>query len=57
MSDDLTGLSFEEALQDMTWAQYHDTARRFALGLLKLGFERGQRLAGCSTRRSCASSN
>jgi long-chain acyl-CoA synthetase len=29
----------------MTWREYHDTARRFALGLLKLGFERGQRLA------------
>jgi len=29
----------------MTWRQYHDTARRFALGLLKLGFQRGERLA------------
>lgn len=29
----------------MTWREYHDTARRFALGLLKLGFRRGERLA------------
>ena len=29
----------------MTWADYHDAARRFALGLLKLGFRRGERLA------------
>lgn len=29
----------------MTWREYQDTARRFALGLLKLGFRRGERLA------------
>ncbi len=29
----------------MSWREYHDTARRFALGLLKLGFRRGERLA------------
>jgi long-chain acyl-CoA synthetase len=29
----------------LTWRQYHDTARRFALGLLALGFRRGDRLA------------
>ncbi|MFP5465390.1 MAG: AMP-binding protein, partial [Gammaproteobacteria bacterium] len=29
----------------MTWRHYHDTARRFALGLLALGFRRGERLA------------
>ncbi|HRH85728.1 MAG TPA: AMP-binding protein [Rubrivivax sp.] len=29
----------------VTWRQYHDTARRFALGLLHLGFRRGERLA------------
>ncbi len=29
----------------MSWRHYHDTARRFALGLLSLGFRRGDRLA------------
>ncbi len=29
----------------MTWRHYHDTARRFALGLLALGFRPGERLA------------
>ncbi len=29
----------------MTWRHYHATARRFALGLLQLGFARGERLA------------
>ena len=29
----------------VTWRHYHDTARRFALGLLELGFQRGERLA------------
>ena len=29
----------------LTWREYHDTARRFALGLLALGFRRGDRLA------------
>ena len=29
----------------MTWRHYHDTARRFALGLLQLGFVGGERLA------------
>ena len=29
----------------MTWRHYHATARRFALGLLQLGFVRGERLA------------
>ncbi|MDO8375646.1 MAG: AMP-binding protein, partial [Aquabacterium sp.] len=29
----------------MTWRHYHDTARRFGLGLLALGFQRGERLA------------
>ncbi|MBC5762860.1 AMP-dependent synthetase/ligase [Ramlibacter albus] len=29
----------------VTWREYHDTARRFALGLLRLGFRPGERLA------------
>jgi long-chain acyl-CoA synthetase len=29
----------------MSWRHYHDTARRFALGMLALGFRRGERLA------------
>jgi len=29
----------------MSWRHYHDTARRFALGMLALGFRRGDRLA------------
>ena len=29
----------------MTWRDYHESARRFALGLLALGFRRGERIA------------